>query len=105
MPNAEIQYKDAIIETLQQLTNNSPDYEDRSVNYEELFAELFCIPDYPRDPYGDCQKLPRESGPLRLFASWLANQFLCCKETHRNFYSKFNFYEPKMCIYVFNKSV
>ena len=79
LPDAEIQYKDAIVETLQQLTNNSPDYEDRSVNYEELFAELFCIPDYPRYPYGDCQKLPRESGPLRLFASWLANQFLCLK--------------------------
>jgi len=79
LPDAEIQYKDAIVETLQQLTNNSPDYEDRSVNYEELFTELFCIPDYPRDSYGDCQKLPRESGPLRLFASWLANQFLCLK--------------------------
>ena len=37
LPDAEIQYKDAIVETLQQLINNSPDYKDRSVNYEELF--------------------------------------------------------------------
>ena len=79
LPNAEKYYKDLIIETVKQLTNNSPDYEYRGVEYDSLMAALFCIPDYPRDSDGNCQQLPTETGPLRLFASWLANQFLCLK--------------------------
>ena len=77
LPDAKTYYQKAITETLNQLINNSDDYKDRSVAFNPDISQLFCIPGYPRQANGTCQVLPLLEGPLRLFAAWMANQFLC----------------------------
>ena len=77
LPDAKTYYQKAITETYHQLINNSDDYKDRSVAFNPDISQLFCIPGYPRQANGTCEVLPLLEGPLRLFAAWMANQFLC----------------------------